>query len=80
MSERVRQSFNSEQKRNRERTKRINHLLDQVGLDRLAVPLLLDELEHGGRELVAAQSRGLLQCLVEVLLPHDERELCSYVG
>lgn len=57
-----------------ELTERVDHFLDQVGLDRFAVPLLLDQLEDGRRELVATAA---LQQRVEVLLPRDERELAN---
>ena len=57
-------------KRSAALTERIDDLLHEVGLDRLSIALLLDELEHGRRELVLA-----LDVLVEVVLPLDESEL-----
>lgn len=52
------------------RTERIHDFFDQVRLDRLAIPLLFDQLEHGVRQLEL-----LLHVQVEVIFPRHEREL-----
>lgn len=60
------------ERRDGQRTERVDNLLDEIRLNRLAVTLLLDKLQHRMSKLALG-----LDVVVEVVLPRDEGELCE---